>query len=137
MKSKKVVLPAFALMLCAGLAACTPSNAGTESDKTSASAPAAVPSSSVMERISITQAESKKTMVMEETLQLTSSVTGVTWTTSDAKIATVDANGLVTAVGAGDVTITAKKEGYRNGTYSITVTRPAALATLHFEQALH
>lgn len=39
------------------------------------------------------------------------SVEGATWNTSDADVATVDENGLVTAAGAGDATITAKKYG--------------------------
>ena len=46
----------------------------------------------------------------------------VTWGTSNPALATVDANGLVTAVGAGGpVTITATSEG-KTGTSSITVT---------------
>jgi hypothetical protein len=68
-------------------------------------------------------------MVMDETLQLTSSVTGVTWTTSDAKIATVDANGLVTAVGAGDVTITA----YANGQPIPGITATETITTAETE----
>ncbi|MGN1372722.1 MAG: Ig-like domain-containing protein, partial [Candidatus Coproplasma sp.] len=51
---------------------------------------------------------------VDETLQLTATITpdsaddkSVTWTTSNASIATVSASGLVTAVGEGSVTITA------------------------------
>jgi uncharacterized protein YjdB len=54
----------------------------------------------------------------------------VTWTSSDATAATVDANGLVTAVGAGVATITATSET-KTGTSSITVTlAPVATVTL-------
>lgn len=46
---------------------------------------------------------------------------GVTWTSSDPSIATVDQNGLVTAVAQGSVTITATTGGWRSGTSSVTV----------------
>ena len=45
----------------------------------------------------------------------------VTWSSSNTAAATVDASGLVTAVGAGSTTITATSEG-KSGTSSITVT---------------
>ena len=45
--------------------------------------------------------------------------TGITWTSSNAKVATVS-NGRVTAVGAGSATITASTEGV-SGTASVTV----------------
>lgn len=50
----------------------------------------------------------------------------VTWTTSSATVATVSTSGLVSAVAAGSVTITATSEG-RSGTATITV--PPFLAT--------
>lgn len=47
---------------------------------------------------------------------------GVTWSTSDAKVATVDANGKVTGISAGTITITAaSKDGKAKATYTITV----------------
>lgn len=48
----------------------------------------------------------------------------VTWSSSNSAAATVDANGLVTAVAAGSSTITATSEG-QSGTSSITVTQSA------------
>ncbi|HEU0079969.1 MAG TPA: Ig-like domain-containing protein, partial [Longimicrobiaceae bacterium] len=71
-----------------------------------------------------------------QTLQLTATprsaagaaLTGraVTWTTSDAGKATVDASGVVTAVGQGQVTITASSEGV-GGMATLTIlTRPTA-----------
>ena len=49
----------------------------------------------------------------------------ITWSTSDASIATVDANGLVTAKTAGTAIITAKTEdGGKTATCEVTVTIP-------------
>jgi uncharacterized protein YjdB len=54
----------------------------------------------------------------------------VTWTSSNTSVATVDANGRVTAVGPGTATITATSEG-RTGTAAITVrTPPPTVATV-------
>ena len=47
------------------------------------------------------------------------------WSSSDEMVATVDENGLATAVGAGQVTITATADGV-SGTASLTVTEPPA-----------
>lgn len=76
------------------------------------------------------------TVVIGSTVQLSADVEGVTWESSDATIATVNA-GVVTGVKAGKVTISAKKDGYNAGSAAIEVTRPAATATLHWEQADH
>ncbi len=46
--------------------------------------------------------------------------TTVTWTSSDEKIATVDENGKVTAIAAGEATITANA-GEKSATYKLTV----------------
>jgi uncharacterized protein YjdB len=54
----------------------------------------------------------------------------VTWTSGNTAAATIDANGLVTAVAAGSATITATSEG-QAGTSAITVTpTPAPVATV-------
>jgi uncharacterized protein YjdB len=45
------------------------------------------------------------------------------WSTSDASVASVNANGVVTGLGAGSVTITASSAG-KTGTSSVTVTAP-------------
>ncbi|HEY6156194.1 MAG TPA: Ig-like domain-containing protein [Gemmatimonadales bacterium] len=50
----------------------------------------------------------------------------VTWASSNAGVATVSANGLVSGIAAGSVTITATSEG-RSGTSALTVTAAAAL----------
>jgi trimeric autotransporter adhesin len=74
------------------------------------------------------------TLLPNQTVQLTATLrdaagdvlTGriVTWTTSDAAVATVSAAGLVTAAGGGTATITATSEG-RTDTADITVNSPA------------
>jgi uncharacterized protein YjdB len=54
----------------------------------------------------------------------------ITWSTSDASVATVSASGLVTAVAVGSATITATCEG-KTGTTSVTVTAiPVATVTV-------
>ena len=95
-----------------------------------------------LEKIVVSAADNKTSLVMEETVQLSAAIgeqaaQGVTWASSDQSIATVSDAGLVTAVYAGTATITASKDNYTAGTISITVTRPAALATLHWEDADH
>lgn len=89
------------------------------------------------EKIAITAADNKSSVVIGSTLQLTANKEGVTWASSNQEIATVSATGLVTAIKAGDVTITASKQGFANGTIAIKVTRPAPTATLHWEDADH
>ncbi len=55
----------------------------------------------------------------------------VTWSTSDAAIATVTSGGLVTALAAGTATITATTEGV-SGTAQVAVT-PVPVGTVHIE----
>jgi uncharacterized protein YjdB len=52
----------------------------------------------------------------------------ITWSTSNAAVATVDANGMASAVGPGTATITATADG-KSGTATITVSQ-AAVATV-------
>ena len=71
-----------------------------------------------------------------ETGQLTATVdpsgTAVTWSSDKEEVATVDANGLVTAVAAGITTITAKA-GDKSATCEVTVTANPAATPLTME----
>ena len=79
---------------------------------------------------------SATSVVKGETITLTADQQGVTWASSNASVATVD-GGVVTGVNFGEATITASKEGFNPGSVTISVTRPAPTATLHFENADH
>ena len=89
-----------------------------------------------LETITLSGATNNAELVMEQTVTLTANKEGVTWATSDANVATV-ANGVVTGVAPGSVTISAKKDGFNDGKITLNVVRPAATATLHWEDADH
>ena len=85
---------------------------------------------------SITLSQSTLTLAKGASETLTATVLpadatdpGVTWTTSNAAVATVDANGKVTAVGGGHATITAKA-GDKEATCAVTVVIPVSGITL-------
>ena len=68
----------------------------------------------------------KKITGIGKTLQLTAkadgeALTGVTWASANTSVVTVDANGLVTSVAKGSAKITADKDGYQQGTFSVMV----------------
>ena len=117
MKFKKV-FGVLAVLLALTVTACnnTPASSGSKGGQTTSALPA----------ISITAAEGKKSLLVGETVLLTASVEGVTWESANANVASVDQTGLVTAVALGSATIKAKKDGYKDGSLSITVTKPAA-----------
>lgn len=138
MKTKKALLPilASALMLTMGLAAC---NKPAEGSKPGESTPAET-STGTEEKIVVTSAGDKKEIQVGETLQLSASVEGVEWSTKSTDIVSVDAKGLVTALAAGSARITAKKDGYANGSITITVTKApdrAAKYAIGLEDADH
>ena len=129
---KKIFLPMMAatLLFGMGLVACNKPAESTKQPTTSSVVPA-------KPKINVSAAGDKKTLEIDEEVQLTADQNDVTWKSSDEKVATVDGSGKVKAIASGSVTITASKEGYQNGTISITVNKPAALATLHMEDADH
>ena len=72
------------------------------------------------------EVEVGKSTGLSSTVENSASDSTVTWSTSDASIATVDASGNVTGVAAGTVTITAtsNEDGSKTQTYTITVKAP-------------
>lgn len=141
MKKAKTLLPLAALALALGLAACNGPQPG--GDESSAAPGTSVAASSVAKpKITVSAEGDKKTLIVEETVQLTAkegetALTGVEWKSSNEAVATVDQTGKVTAVGPGDASISATKEGYNKGSISIKVNRPTPVAALHFEDADH
>ena len=123
MKFKKC-LGALAILLALTTVAC---NGGGNSSAapSNGSKSNSQQSTSVLPSINVTAADNKKTLEVDETVKLTADVEGVTWESSAPAVATVDGEGLVTAVGAGTAKITAKKDGYKDGSVSITVNKPA------------
>ena len=88
--------------------------------------------------VSIVQQNQK--LSIGETLQLTAEIspagasTTLTWSSSDKRIATVDANGLVTPVKEGSVTITVKTANGKSGTTKITVVDPYKLTGVKLDK---
>ena len=85
----------------------------------------------------ITISPATLTMNSGTTAQLSATLTpegaigSITWTSSDESVATVDANGLVTAVAGGSCTITATAGGsLKTATCSVSVTQMATSITL-------
>ena len=117
MKTKKALLPvlASALLLTMGLAACNNSTPASNSNPGSSSGEAEEV------KIEITSEGGKKEIQVGETLQLTASVEGVTWSTKSTDIVSVSETGLVTALKDGSARISAKKDGYANGSFTVTV----------------
>ncbi len=133
MKTKKALLPvlASALLLTMGLAACnnsTPVNPGSSSGEAEEV------------KIEITSEGDKKEIQVGQTLQLKASVEGVTWSTKSTDIVSVSETGLVTALKDGSARITAKKDGYANGSFTVTVLKAPEREpnySLRLEEAEH
>lgn len=97
----------FSALVCFGVASCGGGGGNQSSVR--------------LEKINITAADSKTNLILGETVQLTSSVEGVTWTSEDATVASVSETGLVTSLKVGSTKITATKNGYRDGSITIRV----------------
>ncbi len=121
-----LTVASFALLL----GACGPKGDGSNNANSAKSTKI----TSALPKIEITDANGKKSasVIIGNSITLTANQEGVTWSTTDANVATVN-NGVVTAVATGTATIKASKEGFKDGTFSVEVTRKPADATLHFE----
>lgn len=124
MKGRKLLIPfaAFVLALSMGLAAC--GNSGDPSQGGGDNSQSEPPAK--QEKISVEAEGGKKSLILGEKVQLTAKVgdavlEGVTWESAKPEIASVDANGLVTSVSKGSATIKAIKDGYKDGSISISV----------------
>ena len=78
-------------------------------------------SSQAQDKITITAADGKKNLILGETVQLTASVEGVTWSSNHPEFASVNDAGLVTSVAKGSAVIKAAKNGYKDGSITINV----------------
>ena len=76
-----------------------------------------------------------KTLQLKATCDPEDAIADVTWSSSSSKIATVDANGLVTAKKVGKVTITAKATDGSGRSAKITLTVGSAVGTLEIRGA--
>ena len=135
MKRSKFILPitAFALLLSLGLSACNGGNQGGEQGGDQQSEPAgeSIPADA---KIKITAAGDKTKLMYGETVQLSADVQGVTWESSKPEIASVSADGLVSALAKGSASIKAKKNGYKDGSISISVDYPNITVTASGEK---
>ena len=136
---KKFILPLTALAMLLGLVVtgCTPASSGEGGGEGGGGGTVEPPA---QEEIKVTAAGNKTELMVGETVQLSASVEGVAWSSTISTVASVDKNGLVTAVAAGTTKIRAKKDGYDTGSITITVTKaPEREAKYHLglEQAEH
>ncbi|MCR5490844.1 MAG: Ig-like domain-containing protein [Bacilli bacterium] len=129
----------FALASMALLVSCGGGNT-TSSTPAADSGSGGTTTSSVATEEKIVLTIDKATIKVGETAKVTSSVEGVTFSSRDESVATVDANGTVTALKAGTTKIQARKEGYKLGSIDITVEKADARTAdfyLEFEDADH
>ena len=91
--------------------------------------PYAEPTPVVVNEATLNVAEGK-------TAAITSSMEGLTYTSSSTSVATVDANGVVTGVKAGDATITVSKEGnFKPASVKVTVVEAVGAFKVEAESA--
>lgn len=86
-------------------------------------------------KVTVTAEGGANELLEDKTLQLTAAILpenatdqSVTWTSDNEAVATVDENGLVTAVAEGEAKITATSVNNMTGTYSVKVSKPVQAA---------
>lgn len=115
----RVMLPIWATVVCLSFTGCgggSNSNSSSSSNRTLSSISVTAPSNSVSAGSTL-QLAANGTYSDGTLASLTSQVT---WKASDSTIATVAGSGLVSAIKAGSVTITATMDGV-SGTFAVTV----------------
>ena len=133
MKKMKGIIPLIVTGLVFSLGACNNNKDEGSSKKPNASSVSSLPKINVKDANNKTNAS----VVIGNTIQLTADQTDVTWSSLDTNVATVDANGLVTAVSVGETSIKVKKDGFKDGSFGIVVTRPKETALISFDDADH
>lgn len=88
------------------------------------------------ETIKIT-APADTSMLIGGTVQLSADKEGVTWSSSDQTVATVDNSGKVTGLKIGNATITASKEKLNSASVEVSVVRPEPTKVLSMDDADH
>ena len=103
-RRSRLILPlaAFSLLFSVAVTACGGGNNNQQQSGTE-------------EKITITAEGNKKALILGESVQLTASINGVTWSSSDEAVATVSPSGLVESKAVGKTTIKAVKSGYKDG----------------------
>ena len=139
---KKFLFPFLTLTVAAAFALGACGKPSGESNNGGSSGGAGEVSDSEAEevKINITSAGDKKEIIVGETLQLTADQEGVTWGTRNTEIVSVSDTGLVTGLAAGSARVTAEKEGFARGSFTVTVNKAPekpAKYTLHMEDADH
>ena len=128
-----------------GMAAGTVTITATHTSDSSVSATCSIIVKAVeqppVQEVAVTMGQTSGEVEVSQTLQLSVSVTGatnsaVTWSSSDTTKATVDANGVVTGVAAGNVTITAtsQEDTSKTATCSITVKEAAVNTSITLDK---
>ena len=142
MMRKKFLFPFLTLAVAAAfsLGACGASQGDGKSE--GGNNPSGDVSDSEVEevKINITSEGGVKEIIVGETLQLSADQEGVTWGTRNTDIVSVSNTGLVTALAAGSARVTAEKEGFARGSFTVTVNKAPekpAKYTLHMEDADH
>ena len=139
MMRKKFLLPfmTLAIMTAFGLGAC----GASQPDSSNGGGGDVSDSSEVEEvKINITSEGDKKEIIVGETLQLHADQDGVTWGTRNTDVVSVSDSGLVTGLAPGSARVTAEKDGFARGSFTVTVNKAPekpAKYTLHFEDADH